>query len=129
MFGTVKNQRCPSLVARKQDTCAGQELSGQLIKNLRITNKAILINLGYAGGSILWQIEKLTPPTAGFHQHMTRRTPLLRQGTKRLFDLYKSSHEQRNRLLYFYYSILFYGEMKKKIYYFGTLMDPLFGVK
>ncbi|KAK3522379.1 hypothetical protein QTP86_007959 [Hemibagrus guttatus] len=46
-------------------------------KNPRITTKAILMNLGSAGGNISWQTVQRTLYTAGFHGRRPRRTPLL----------------------------------------------------
>ncbi|KAK3522985.1 hypothetical protein QTP86_010494 [Hemibagrus guttatus] len=46
-------------------------------KNPRITTKAILMNLGSAGGNISRQTVQQTLHTAGFHGRRPRRTPLL----------------------------------------------------
>ncbi|KAK3521296.1 hypothetical protein QTP70_003144 [Hemibagrus guttatus] len=46
-------------------------------KNPRITTKAILMNLGSAGGNISRQTVQRTLHTAGFHGRRPRRTPLL----------------------------------------------------
>ncbi|KAK3531097.1 hypothetical protein QTP70_010358 [Hemibagrus guttatus] len=46
-------------------------------KNPRITTKAILMNLGSAGGNISRQTVQRTLHTAGFHRRRRRRTPLL----------------------------------------------------
>ncbi|KAK3552754.1 hypothetical protein QTP86_022163 [Hemibagrus guttatus] len=75
-FHTEKSQRTWS--EAKSDTCAGQEDSERgKKKNPRITTKAILMNLGSAGGNISRQTVQRTLHTAGFHGRRPRGTPLL----------------------------------------------------
>ncbi|KAK3515272.1 hypothetical protein QTP70_013496 [Hemibagrus guttatus] len=61
---------------------AARRIVREVKKNPRITTKAILMNLGSAGGSIARQTVQWTLHTAGFHGRRPRRTPLQKRHTK-----------------------------------------------
>ncbi|KAK3520914.1 hypothetical protein QTP86_000371 [Hemibagrus guttatus] len=75
-FRTVKN-----LIGRGRKPKVTPVLARRIVrevkKNPRITTKAILMNLGSAGGKISRQTVQRTLHTAGFHGRRPRRTPLL----------------------------------------------------
>lgn len=74
----LKNTRC--WLEAKSDTCPGQEDSKREVKKiLRITTKAILVNLGSAGANVSRQTVQQTLHTAEFHGCRPRRTPILQR--------------------------------------------------
>ncbi|KAK3507235.1 hypothetical protein QTP70_011919 [Hemibagrus guttatus] len=75
-FRTVKNLRGRGRKPKLTPVLA-RRIVRELKKNPRITAKAILMNLGSAGGNISRQTVQRTLHTAGFHGRTTRRTPLL----------------------------------------------------
>ncbi|KAK3536211.1 hypothetical protein QTP86_000192 [Hemibagrus guttatus] len=75
-FRTVKNLRGLGRKPKVTPVLA-RRIVREVKKNPRITTKAILMNLGSAGGSISRQTVQRTLHTAGFHTRRPRRTPLL----------------------------------------------------
>ena len=106
-FRTVENLRgrgqkpevTPALVRK-----IGREVK----KNLRITSKAILVNLGSAGVNVTRQTVQRTLHTPGLHKRRPRSTPLLqiRHAKKSPLGLCKCSSEQRRRLLVFCFMVI-----------------------
>ncbi|KAK3530048.1 hypothetical protein QTP86_010336 [Hemibagrus guttatus] len=75
-FRTVKNLRGRGRKPKLTPVLA-RRIVREVKKNPRITTKAILMNLGSAGGNISRQTVQRTLHTAGFHGRRPRRTPLL----------------------------------------------------
>ncbi|KAK3557409.1 hypothetical protein QTP70_026653 [Hemibagrus guttatus] len=75
-FRTMKNLRGRGPKPKVTPVLA-RRIVREVKKNPRITTKAILMNLGSAGGNISRQTVQRTLHTAGFHGHRPRRTPLL----------------------------------------------------
>ncbi|KAK3521784.1 hypothetical protein QTP70_018307 [Hemibagrus guttatus] len=76
MFRTVKNLRGRGQKPKVTPVLA-RRIVREVKKNPRITTKAILMNLGSAGGNISRQTVQRTLHTAGFHGRRPRRTSLL----------------------------------------------------
>ncbi|KAK3523881.1 hypothetical protein QTP70_015711 [Hemibagrus guttatus] len=75
-FHTVKKLRGRGRKPKVTPVLA-RRIVRQVKKNPRITTKAILMNLGSAGGNISRQTVQQTLHTTGFHGCRPRRTPLL----------------------------------------------------
>ncbi|KAK3557721.1 hypothetical protein QTP86_000322 [Hemibagrus guttatus] len=75
-FRTVKNLRGRGQKPKVTPVLA-RRIVREIKKNPRITTKAILMNLGSAGGNISRQTVQRTLHTAGFHGRRPRRTTLL----------------------------------------------------
>ncbi|KAK3525993.1 hypothetical protein QTP70_011807 [Hemibagrus guttatus] len=75
-FRTVKNLRGHGRKPKVTPVLA-RRIVREVKKNPRITTKAILMNLGSAGGNISRQTVQRTLHTAGFQGRRQRRTPLL----------------------------------------------------
>ncbi|KAK3562641.1 hypothetical protein QTP86_003380 [Hemibagrus guttatus] len=75
-FRTVKNLRGRGRKPKVTPVLA-RRIVREVKKNPRITTKAILMNLGSAGGNISRQTVQWTLHTAGFHGRRPRRTLLL----------------------------------------------------
>ncbi|KAK3571603.1 hypothetical protein QTP86_015338 [Hemibagrus guttatus] len=75
-FHTVKNLRGRGRKPKVTPVLA-RRIVREVKKNPRITTKAILMNLGSAGGNISRQTVQRTLHIAGFHRRRPRRTPLL----------------------------------------------------
>ncbi|KAK3560358.1 hypothetical protein QTP86_006443 [Hemibagrus guttatus] len=75
-FRTVKNLRGRGQKPKVSPVLA-RRIVREVKKNPRITTKAILMNLGSAGGNISRQTVQRTLHTAGFHGRRPRRTSLL----------------------------------------------------
>ena len=75
-FCTVENLRG---ICRKPKVTPvlARRILREVKKNPRITTKAILVNLGSAGGNVSRQTVQWTLHTAGFHGRRPRRMPLL----------------------------------------------------
>ncbi|KAK3541035.1 hypothetical protein QTP86_012355 [Hemibagrus guttatus] len=80
-FRNVKNLRGRGRKPKVTPVLA-RRIVREVKKNPRITTKAILMNLGSAGGSIARQTVQWTLHTAGFHGRRPRRTPLQKRHTK-----------------------------------------------
>ncbi|KAK3563981.1 hypothetical protein QTP86_006237 [Hemibagrus guttatus] len=80
-FHTVKNLRGCGRKPKVTPVLA-RRIVREVKKNPRITTKAILMNLGSAGGNISRQTVQRTLHTAGFHGRRPRRTPLQIRHTK-----------------------------------------------
>ncbi|KAK3518577.1 hypothetical protein QTP70_004094 [Hemibagrus guttatus] len=76
MFRTVKNLRGHGRKPKVTPVLA-RRIVREVKKNPRVTTKAILMNLGSAGGNISRQTVQRTLHTTGFHGRKPRRTPLL----------------------------------------------------
>ncbi|KAK3558929.1 hypothetical protein QTP86_000006 [Hemibagrus guttatus] len=79
-------------------------------KNPRITTKAILMNLGSAGGNISRQTVQRTLHTAGFHRRRPRRTPLLQIRHTKARLAFANAHLDREED--FWSSVLWSDETK-----------------
>ncbi|KAK3519341.1 hypothetical protein QTP70_024775, partial [Hemibagrus guttatus] len=75
-FRTVKNLRGRGRKPKVTPVLA-RRIVREVKKNPRITTKAILMNLGSAGGNMSWQTVQRILHTAGFHGRRPRRTLLL----------------------------------------------------
>ncbi|KAK3547057.1 hypothetical protein QTP86_009565 [Hemibagrus guttatus] len=75
-FRTVKNLRGRGRKPKVTPVLA-RRIVREVKKNPRITTKAILMNLGSAGGKMPWHTVQRTLHTAGFHGRRPRRTLLL----------------------------------------------------
>ena len=99
MFRTVENLRGRGRKPKVTPVLA-RRIVREVKKNPRITTKAILVNLGSAGGNVSRQTIQRTLHTAGFHGCRPRRTALLQ--IRHSLGRCKSSSGQRRRLLVFY---------------------------
>lgn len=82
MFCTVENLRGHDQKL-KVTPVLDRRIVREVKKNPRIITKAILVNLGPAGGSVSRQTVQRTLPTAGLHGRRPRRTSFLhKQHTK-----------------------------------------------
>ncbi|KAK3517093.1 hypothetical protein QTP86_004153, partial [Hemibagrus guttatus] len=82
--------------------------------NPRITTKAILMNLGSAGGNISRQTVQWTLHTAGFHGRRQRRTPLLQIRHTKARLAFANSHLDKEED--FWFSVLWSDETKIKLF-------------
>ncbi|KAK3511150.1 hypothetical protein QTP70_032158 [Hemibagrus guttatus] len=106
---------CRTWSEAKSDTCAGQEDSERgKKKNPRITTKAILMNLGSAGGNISRQTVQWTLHTAGFHGRRPRRTPLLQIRHTKACLAFANAHLDKEED--FWSSVLWSDETKIELF-------------
>ncbi|KAK3552729.1 hypothetical protein QTP86_021114 [Hemibagrus guttatus] len=83
-------------------------------KNPRITTKAILMNLGSAGGNISRQTVQRTLHTAGFHGRRPRRTPLLQIRHTKACLAFANAHLDKEED--FWSSVLWSDETKIELF-------------
>ena len=124
MFRTVENLRGRGRKPKVTPVLA-RRIVREMIKNPRITTKAILVNLGSAGGNVSRQTVQRTLHTAGFHGRRPRRIPLLQVRHTKAQLAIANAHLDKEQD--FWSSVL--CSHKIKLNFFATMLYSSFGVK
>ncbi|KAK3519749.1 hypothetical protein QTP70_003897 [Hemibagrus guttatus] len=112
-FRTVKNLRGRGWKPKVTPVLA-RRIVREVKKNPRITTKAILMNLGSAGGNISRQTVQQTLHTAGFHGRRPRRTPLLQIRHTKACLAFANAHLDKEED--FWSSVLWSDETKIELF-------------
>ncbi|KAK3512430.1 hypothetical protein QTP70_009851 [Hemibagrus guttatus] len=112
-FCTVKNLRGRGRKPKVTPVLA-RRIVREVKKNPRITTKAILMNLGSAGGNISRQTVQRTLHTAGFHGRRPRRTPLLQIRHTKARLAFANAHRDKEED--FWSSVLWSDETKIELF-------------